>query len=99
MASAAELEPRPFRVAVFPAGVTRWQNPYFTLCHAALAKRGISVSDDLEIDLRWIEAHGDRVDAVHVHWPEYFWRRHFTGSSRLHRAARASDVLLTVPRF
>jgi len=99
MSSAAELESRPFGIAVFPAGVTRWQNPYFTLCHAALAKRGISVSDDLEIDHRWVEAHGDRVDAVHLHWPEYFWRRHFTGASRIQRAARAADALLRLHRF
>ena len=99
MPTAAELENRPFRIAAFPAGVTRWQNPYFTLCHAALAKRGISVSDDLEIDLRWIEAHGDRVDAVHLHWPEHFWRRNFAGTGRIQRAARASDSLLRLHRF
>ena len=98
MFTAAEQHPL-FSIAAFPAGVTRWQNPYFTLFHAALAKRGISVSDDLEIDLNWIEAHGDRVDAVHLHWPEYYWRRHFAGTSRLQRAARASDSLLRLHRF
>jgi hypothetical protein len=36
---------RPFRVAAFPAGVSEWSYPYFVLCHAALAKRSISVSD------------------------------------------------------
>ena len=87
------------RIAAFPAGVTQWQNPYFTLCHAALAKRGILVSDDLEIDSRWIEAHGDRVDAVHLHWPEHFWRREFTGTSRIQRAVRAAESLLRLHHF
>ncbi len=99
MSITAESEHRLFRIAAFPAGVTRWQNPYFRLCHAALAKHGISVSDDLEIDLRWIKAHGDGVDAVHLHWPEYFWRRDFTGASRIQRAARATDSLLRLHRF
>jgi beta-1,4-mannosyltransferase len=88
-----------FHIAAFPAGVTRWGNPYFGLCHAALAKRGISVSDDLEIDLRWIEAHRDRVDAVHLHWPERFWRRRFAGTSRVQRAARACECLVRLHRF
>jgi hypothetical protein len=35
MSSAAELEHRRFRIAAFPAGVTRWPNPYLMLCHAA----------------------------------------------------------------
>jgi beta-1,4-mannosyltransferase len=99
MASAAEPKHRPFHISAFPAGVTRWENPYFRLCHAALAKRGISVSDDLEIDLRWIEVHKDRVDAVHLHWPERFWRRRFGGASRIQRAAQASECLFRLHRF
>jgi beta-1,4-mannosyltransferase len=99
MSSSAEPEEKPFHISAFPAGVTRFGNPYFGLCHAALAKRGISVSDDLEIDLRWIEEHGDRVNAVHLHWPERFWRRRFGGTSRVQRAARAFECLVRLHRF
>jgi beta-1,4-mannosyltransferase len=89
-----------FRIAAFPPGVTRQGNPYFALCHAALAKRGISVSDDLEIDVRWLNTRGLSVDAVHFHWPELFWRRGpFGGVSRLERAARACHRLLHLKRF
>jgi len=49
--------------------VTGEGNPYFRLCHAALAKRGISVADDLEIDLPWLAARAEFIDAVHLHWP------------------------------
>ena len=89
-----------FRIAAFPAGVTRQGNPYFALCHAALAKHGISVSDDLEVDLQWLNARAGSVDAVHFHWPELFWRRGSFGSlSRFERAAQACRRLLQLKRF
>ncbi len=90
---------RSFTISAFPPGVAQLGNPYFTLCHAALAKRGVSVSDDLDISLRWLKAREGRVDAVHLHWPERFWRRRFAGKSRLQRAASAVDHLLQLTRF
>jgi glycosyltransferase involved in cell wall biosynthesis len=86
-------------ISAYPAGVTRQENPYFALCHAALMKRGISVSDDLEIDAHWLKARADRVDAVHFHWPERFWRQRFGATSRIQRAAAAVDRLLQLKRF
>ena len=35
---AVELDNRLFCISAFPAGVTRLGNPYFALCHGALAK-------------------------------------------------------------
>ena len=96
---AVELDNRLFCISAFPAGVTRLGNPYFALCHGALAKRGISVSDDLEISLEWLRARGGGVDGVHLHWPERFWRRRFGGTGRIQRAARAVDHLLQLNRF
>jgi glycosyltransferase involved in cell wall biosynthesis len=100
MASAA-VEPgeRVFSISAFPQGVTHFGNPYFTLCHAALARRGISVSDDLDLDSRWLQAHGGRVDAVHLHWPERFWRQRFGGTSRIQRATQAVRSLVQLNRF
>jgi beta-1,4-mannosyltransferase len=95
----AESDDHLFTVSAFPAGVTRLGNPYFALCHAALAKRGIAVSDDLDISRSWLHARSDHVDAVHLHWPERFWRRRFAGASRVQRAVRAVDHLLQLRHF
>jgi len=99
MSCAVELDNRLFCISAFPAGVTRLGNPYFALCHGALAKRGISVSDDLEISLEWLRVRGGGVDGVHLHWPERFWRRRFGETGRIQRAARAVDHLLQLNRF
>lgn len=97
---AAEPRERPFRIAAFPPGVTQQGNPYFSLCHAALAKHDVAVSDDLEIDVRWLDARSSELDAVHLHWPERFWRRgEFATVSRAQRAALAFDRLLQLTRF
>ena len=98
--SSAAPSTRPFRIAVYPRGIARKaNNPYFDLCHAALETRGVSASDDLEVDIRWLEARADRVDAVHLHWPEYVWREGFAGTGRLARAVRATERLLLLRQF
>src|SRR5690242_5317235 len=97
--SGTEASGRRFSISAFPPGVTQLGNPYFVLCHRALAKRGVAVSDDLEISRRWLKAREGRVDAVHLHWPERFWRRRFSGTSRLRRAATAADHLTQLTRF
>jgi glycosyltransferase involved in cell wall biosynthesis len=90
----------PFRIAVYPRGIARKvNNPYFDLCHAALETRGVSASDDLDIDIRWLEARAARVDAVHLHWPEYVWREGFSGTGRLARAVKATERLLLLRQF
>src|ERR671937_296954 len=90
----------PFHIAAYPPLVCHSRNPYFVLLQSALAKRGISVSDDVEIDVRWLRAQAGRVKALHLHWPERFWRRgRFGGLSRLGRAAVACHRLLQLRRF
>jgi glycosyltransferase involved in cell wall biosynthesis len=70
------------------------------LCHDALSKRGISVSDDLDIDLRWLDDRAGAIDAVHLHWPEYYWRRSpFSGLSRVRRGVLACERLMQLVRF
>jgi glycosyltransferase involved in cell wall biosynthesis len=69
------------------------------LCHSALAARGIRVTDDLEISTQWLQAHGDELEAVHLHWPERFWRAQFSGTSRVTRGIRAIECLLQLQRF
>lgn len=98
--SAVAPSTRPFRVAVYPPGIARTaNNPYFDLCHAALEARGVSASDDLDIDIRQLEARAAQVDAVHLHWPEYVWRKGFSGTGRLARAAKATQRLLLLRQF
>jgi glycosyltransferase involved in cell wall biosynthesis len=65
------------------------------LFHAALARRGIEVTDDLQIDRGWLEARAGDLDAVHVHWPERIWRRNGFGDlSRFARGLVACKRLL-----
>jgi beta-1,4-mannosyltransferase len=98
--SSAAPSTRPFRIAVYPRGIAqKANNPYFDLCHAALEMRGVLASDDLEVDIRWLEARADRVDAVHLHWPEYIWREGFDGTGRLARAVRATERLFLLRQF
>jgi glycosyltransferase involved in cell wall biosynthesis len=101
LSSASVASPtRPFRIAVYPRDIARKvNNPYFYLCHAALEARGVSASDDLEIDIGWLEARVDRVDAVHLHWPEYVWRKGFAGTGRLARAVKATERLFLLRQF
>jgi len=99
MSRADEAAHHPIRISAFPSGLTSLGNPYFTLCHAALASRGIRVADDLEISTAWLDAHGDEVDAVHLHWPERFWRQQFSGAGRMKRGVLAIDSLLQLHRF
>lgn len=90
---------RLFHIAAYPR-VTRLGNPYFDACHAALAKHGVTVSDELEVDPHWLEVRAGSVDAVHLHWPETFWRREpFGRLSRLGRGLRASHRLVQLRRF
>ena len=89
-----------FHISAFPAGIAQKENPYFTLCHAALARHGISVSDDLQIDPRWLNARRGSLHAIHLHWPERFWRQgRFANWSRLRRAGVACDRLRQLSRF
>jgi beta-1,4-mannosyltransferase len=98
--NAATSRIRPFRIAVYPPNVTEQGNPYFTLCHAALAKHGICVSDDLQIELPWLTARAGQLDAVHLHWPESIWRRQGFGAlTRIGRAVRTGQRLLHLQRF
>jgi glycosyltransferase involved in cell wall biosynthesis len=85
---------------VYPAGVTRWANPYFRLFHAALAKHGVVARDDLQIDPEWLREHAADVDAVHLHWPERIWQRNGLGTrGRFARAVVACWRLLEIRRF
>ena len=97
---AAPRSTQPFRIAVYPRGIARTaNNPYFDLSHAALATRGVSASDDLEVDIQWLEAQAGRVDAVHLHWPEYIWRKGFARTRRVGRAVSATKQLMRLREF
>jgi glycosyltransferase involved in cell wall biosynthesis len=75
-------------------------HPYFAAFHAALSRRGVALSDRLDIDARWIDKNAAHVDAVHLHWPETIWRgRDFDELRGIERALRVSGRLLGLRRF
>jgi glycosyltransferase involved in cell wall biosynthesis len=91
---------RSVHISIYPPRITQWQNPYFELCHESLAKHGISATDDLVVDLEWLEARAQDIDALHFHWPEHIWRQDFDHApGRLGRAVRASSRLMYLRRF
>jgi beta-1,4-mannosyltransferase len=92
-----------FRVASLPGpGGT---NPYIDLFYAALVPYGVQLCGATECDLRWVSDNIGRIDAVHFHWPELFWRSHtpelitdlirrgLKGSWRLSQATRSLHPL------
>lgn len=92
--------PAPFRIAVYPPRVAQRGNPYFHLCHAALAKHGIVAQDDLEVEWSTLTQRADALEGLHLHWPEDLWRKGFGRSiGRGGRAVRAGRRLLFLYRF
>jgi glycosyltransferase involved in cell wall biosynthesis len=91
---------RPYHIAAFPPGVAKKENPYFISFHRALAGRGISATDDLEIDCGWLAKHAGLIDGVHLHWPENFWRLDDShGPGRMRRRLKVVGSLVHLRRF
>ena len=56
---------------------------YLDLFYSALAVFGVQ-SSKLTIDKEWLRINAERLDAIHIHWPEDIWRSWGrTNSSRL----------------
>ncbi|MBI3154347.1 MAG: glycosyltransferase family 4 protein [Burkholderiales bacterium] len=62
----------PFVVASLPG---RGQpNPYVDLFYDALLPHGITLVGEPQLTQSWGSEHFSRIDAIHLHWPEYLWR-------------------------
>jgi beta-1,4-mannosyltransferase len=59
-------------VAAFPRRVRG--NPYCDLLYRGVAATGTRVADDAELSLGWLVRHRRRVQVLHLHWPELYYR-------------------------
>ena len=50
------------------------ENPYLDLFYNALALYDMERINSLEYDVSLISKFSAEFDAVHFHWPEYYWR-------------------------
>ena len=73
------------RVASFP-GRGNPNNPYVDLFYDAMEKHAVGLVQELEPTSEWIQAHREKVDAVHLHWPDVTWRSFTPSRNRRVRA-------------
>jgi len=59
-------------VAAFPR--TLRDNPYCDLLYREVAATGTRVADDGELSPAWLVRNRGRVDVLHLHWPELYYR-------------------------
>lgn len=62
----------PRRIACFPPILAT--NPYQRLLYEQLAGHGIEVGDRTEFRIRWLVRNRRRIDLLHFHWPQGYWR-------------------------
>lgn len=62
------------RIASFP--VPSGANPYVQLYCDAAKLAGIEFLEETRYDLRWLDENASRIDAIHLHWPEFLWRQY-----------------------
>lgn len=60
------------RIACFPPILGT--NPYQRLLYEQLEGHGIEVGDRTEFRLRWLVRNRRRIDLLHFHWPQGYWR-------------------------
>jgi glycosyltransferase involved in cell wall biosynthesis len=59
-------------VAAFPPRLRG--NPYCELLYRGVASRGTRVEERAELSLRWVVRNRGRVQVLHLHWPELYYR-------------------------
>jgi glycosyltransferase involved in cell wall biosynthesis len=69
--AAASGAPR-LGVGCFPPMIS--QNPYQRLLYEALREQGVELIPDARLKLGWLVRNRGRLDVVHLHWPETFYR-------------------------
>jgi beta-1,4-mannosyltransferase len=81
-------------IAAFPATVRG--NPYCDLLYGRLAAGGVRVARDARFSVRWLVRNRRRVQVLHMHWPEMYYRTH--GRATL-RSVSAFTAALLVARL
>jgi glycosyltransferase involved in cell wall biosynthesis len=74
---------RASRIASFPPPIP--QNPYQRLLYEELGRQGLELVEGGLLRLRWLLGSRHRVDVLHFHWPEIYYR---------HRGAAGKRALL-----
>jgi len=64
-----------FKIASYP-GRGNPNNPYVDLFYNALEPHGVTLAGELEFNIDWLKDHSEQLNAIHVHWPEIFWREY-----------------------
>lgn len=82
----------PVRLVTWPD--PEHENPYLSLCYAALRRQGIEYRGTFRVQDQWLSEQAGDVDVIHIHWPEFLWRRNGRSSlahvRRLVRFLRAA---------
>lgn len=65
--------PGSFKIASYP-GRGNLTNPYVDLFYDALSPHEIELVGELKMDFDWLMENYDKLDAIHLHWPEHLWR-------------------------
>lgn len=84
------------RIACFPSILST--NPYQRLLYEHLASHEIEIVPHAEFRIRWLARNRRRVDLLHFHWPQGYWRPQ--SRRGVHgRAAEAAYLLLFLVRL
>ena len=92
-----------FRLATWPPPEDFARTPYTVAFYEAIKPFGVVPVMAFVPEARWVRAHAQEVDGLHIHWPEGLWRRRTHGSlaaqlkktlslRRVLRAARAAGL-------
>jgi beta-1,4-mannosyltransferase len=84
------------RIACFPPILGT--NPYQRLLYEQLETHGIEVGDRTEFRIRWLVRNRRRIDLLHFHWPQGYWRPQRRRGVR-GRAVEAAYLLLFLVRL
>ena len=61
---------RPYRITSLPGRTA--VSSYVNLFYEALAPYGVELVGQLTVDRRWLKQETPKLDAIHIHWPEWF---------------------------
>lgn len=69
-----------FRVAHWPD----WSrvNPYLRLFYEAMSPYGVASVGEAVVNIAWLRDCRGKLDAIHLHWPEHYWKRRRRGAVR-----------------
>lgn len=67
-------------------------NPYIDLFYNALERHGIELLGEIKFDLDWLKENSNKLDCIHLNWPEMLWINYQPSSSNKIRFYLRSHV-------